>query len=222
MFHHLAHFDDILVKEGQQVRRGQLIGYIGNTGSSTAPHSHYEIKKVKPDSWRQYVQGMSREEVAKAYVDPEIYIDEAKHIPAKYDRKTGYGYLQPINGTNMFHPGVDINSGNSGWADYRMPVVAPCDGVVIHMDEDGRNGGWGYHLWIEELFEAQPTTEDGAKFARDKYGFYIQVQEHGELWVVGEDGYREYLKDMQAVRDWVERVAVGISNEDLAKIPKRK
>ena len=38
---HLASFN---VKEGQRVKRGDVIGYVGNTGRSTAPHLHYEIR----------------------------------------------------------------------------------------------------------------------------------------------------------------------------------
>ena len=38
-----AHLQDFNVKEGQQVERGQSIGLVGNTGTSTAPHLHYEI-----------------------------------------------------------------------------------------------------------------------------------------------------------------------------------
>lgn len=32
------------LKEGQQVRQGQLIGYLGSSGLSTGPHLHYEVK----------------------------------------------------------------------------------------------------------------------------------------------------------------------------------
>lgn len=47
-----AHMHDFAVKKGQQVKRGDLIGYVGNTGLSTAPHLHYEVlinnKRVDP------------------------------------------------------------------------------------------------------------------------------------------------------------------------------
>ncbi|HKK74139.1 MAG TPA: M23 family metallopeptidase [Saprospiraceae bacterium] len=47
-----AHFSKILVKKGDKVKRGQKIGEVGSTGTSTAPHCHYEIKykgkKVNP------------------------------------------------------------------------------------------------------------------------------------------------------------------------------
>jgi murein DD-endopeptidase MepM/ murein hydrolase activator NlpD len=40
-----AHLSRIFVKEGQKILRGQIIGYVGNTGKSTAPHLHYEVRK---------------------------------------------------------------------------------------------------------------------------------------------------------------------------------
>ncbi len=39
-----AHLDRFNVRAGQKVRRGDVIGFVGNTGMSLAPHLHYEIK----------------------------------------------------------------------------------------------------------------------------------------------------------------------------------
>jgi murein DD-endopeptidase MepM/ murein hydrolase activator NlpD len=38
-----GHLDGFNVRPGQRVRRGDVIGYTGNTGKSTAPHLHYEV-----------------------------------------------------------------------------------------------------------------------------------------------------------------------------------
>lgn len=39
-----AHMSTVDVKVGQNVRRGQIIGYVGSTGRSSGPHLHYEVK----------------------------------------------------------------------------------------------------------------------------------------------------------------------------------
>jgi murein DD-endopeptidase MepM/ murein hydrolase activator NlpD len=38
-----AHMNRIIVAEGQQVKRGQVLGYVGSTGHSFGPHLHYEV-----------------------------------------------------------------------------------------------------------------------------------------------------------------------------------
>jgi murein DD-endopeptidase MepM/ murein hydrolase activator NlpD len=39
-----AHMHDIFVNEEQRVRRGDIIGIVGNTGQSTGPHLHLELR----------------------------------------------------------------------------------------------------------------------------------------------------------------------------------
>ena len=50
-----AHLNGFNVKRGDKVKRGDIIGYVGNTGLSTAPHLHYEVhkngKRVNPRNY---------------------------------------------------------------------------------------------------------------------------------------------------------------------------
>ncbi len=50
-----AHMNRFNVRQGQKVKRGDVIGFVGTTGLSTAPHLHYEValngKKVDPANY---------------------------------------------------------------------------------------------------------------------------------------------------------------------------
>ena len=47
-----AHCSSVAVKQGQRIMQGQIVGYVGNTGRSTANHLHFEVRvnnaKVDP------------------------------------------------------------------------------------------------------------------------------------------------------------------------------
>ena len=59
IYMHMTHY---IVKKGDQVSAGQIIGYVGSTGGSTGPHLHFGISKYnsKTKTW--------------SYVDPQKYI----------------------------------------------------------------------------------------------------------------------------------------------------
>ncbi len=62
-----AHLYKYVVKRGQKVKRGDLIGFVGSTGRSQAPHLHYEIikdgKRVNPLNF--YYGNLSPQEFAE-------------------------------------------------------------------------------------------------------------------------------------------------------------
>jgi LysM repeat protein len=52
-----GHMSSVIVTTGMQVNQGQVIGYLGNTGHSTGPHLHFEVRGAKnpgvDGSWAQ-------------------------------------------------------------------------------------------------------------------------------------------------------------------------
>ncbi|PCJ86733.1 MAG: peptidase M23 [Flavobacteriales bacterium] len=59
-----AHMNKFKVRKGQKVKRGEIIGYVGNTGTSAGPHLHYEVvkneRKINPVNF--YFNDLSPEE----------------------------------------------------------------------------------------------------------------------------------------------------------------
>lgn len=64
-----GHMSKTVVRRGQEVKRGDLIGYIGSTGDATGAHLHYEVwvndKKVDPVNY--FFGDVSPEEYKKIY-----------------------------------------------------------------------------------------------------------------------------------------------------------
>ena len=62
-----AHMKKYIVQKGQKVKRGEVIGYVGNTGTSVAPHLHYEVikdgKKINPANF--YYNDLTPDEYEK-------------------------------------------------------------------------------------------------------------------------------------------------------------
>ena len=65
-----AHLNSFNVRKGQEVIRGDVIAFVGNTGRSTAPHLHYEVirnrKKINPVNY--FFNDLSDEEYDRMIV----------------------------------------------------------------------------------------------------------------------------------------------------------
>ena len=62
-----GHLSGFAVVAGQQVKRGQVIGYVGSAGRSTGPHLHYEVRiRNTPVNPHKYLRETMEQQVAGA------------------------------------------------------------------------------------------------------------------------------------------------------------
>lgn len=80
----LAHLAKFSVEQGQQVEEGQAIGYSGNSGNSTGPHTH----------WGYYrTQTRNRKNGFNGYLDPTDWLDHQCSIPSQ-DEEFTFNFLK--------------------------------------------------------------------------------------------------------------------------------
>ena len=66
-----AHMEKVQVKEGQTVKKGDTLGYMGNTGNSSGSHCHFETRVYSAD----YNAGDCNKTNLFQWIDPTEYLD---------------------------------------------------------------------------------------------------------------------------------------------------
>jgi len=142
-----AHLNSFNVKEGQPVNQGDVIGYVGNTGTSVAPHLHFEVqlqdKKINPMSVLPEIPGLITNEESllggeRVYTTP-IRNEELVKISSGYGER-----VHPIHKTKKFHNGIDYV------AKLNTDVLAIGSGTVREVRNEFTPGqGYGRYIIID-------------------------------------------------------------------------
>lgn len=122
-----AHLDQIAVKKGNAIQKGQLIGYQGKTGDATGSHLHYEVRtKISP----LYGWENDRE---KSTVDPTVYLKNF------YDRYTVHravnGYVTALDAKQKKNKKTTVKPGH-------YYIFKRADGMINVTAKPGQPGSW--------------------------------------------------------------------------------
>ena len=135
MKHILAHMDKSMAKVGETVKAGTQVGTLGNTGQSTAPHLHHEIK----DKFGKRI-------------DPSQFYSTAKkggkayggQLAGQYPGGAAPGFGSTDGGAATGNPNIARQGQRAGATQYPGPGAAPGMGDGLgKMSEKYETGGRG-------------------------------------------------------------------------------
>lgn len=101
-----GHMDEVIVKYGETVKVGELIGFSGNTGNSTGPHLHFAIRE----------NGQ--------YIDPAPYINSLTQITGDIEAPW-----------TLYQGGSNTREELSKWANERAACERLNDSSILDLDD---------------------------------------------------------------------------------------
>lgn len=144
----------IKVKEGDTVKKGQLIGLSGNSGASTAPHLHYEVIEVGVGYQDpvEFIDNLHVREVedkgGMMEISPKAEQEEPTPAILPIDDSedvrmtSGFGMrMHPVMKERKMHLGIDFA------APIGTPIFAGADGTVSEVTS--AKGGYGKKILID-------------------------------------------------------------------------
>jgi len=178
-----AHLDDITVKEGQYVQAGDQIGLMGETGRTTGPHLHLEVRLGEDDYFATYnpylwlappqgwgiLVGQVRNWNGRLLERQRVVLHANTHAEEQNSEKDRYWIThtytnQAINQDPYYQENLVIADLPAGT--YQINIPMPEVGRVFHQVVEIRPGEvtyFTYQMWDGFTLDQPPTPE--VKFA---------------------------------------------------------
>lgn len=142
-----SHLSKFAVREGEKVVKGQLIGYSGNTGTSTGPHLHYEVlvngHKINPNGIEKInlVTEVTRPSESRL---PSLGMDSLSTPPIRETGPEGFGETINVVATRSEAASQKLSAASEkvkiNWSAAFVAIQASAQPFLDQMKELGPEG----------------------------------------------------------------------------------
>lgn len=214
-----AHFDEVVVFEGQPVKEGELIGFSDSKGNSTGHHDHAELRAngvcINPNTFDYSFKGTMGPDLKvvnfKGSVEVEVVVSEGLNIRSTFSKQgkiikllkkgskfeaIGYCEGESISGNNLWWRTKDNVFIWSGGTNLNPSEIVKGGQIMTVSEFEAKKAE--FEARKVELEERERDLEEDKKLYREDYEAFISepVEEEKPVEVVEETAVEEVKEEV--------------------------